>query len=105
MMCLPRRVMRVITLVRVWSRSCRRRVLLPPSRSVGVGSVYRCGEVKLSRVVAVKVVVAGHVADRARFVRAQHAMALLLTGPQGITFVAQEQRWLRPTLAPGGSGG
>src|SRR5271154_5932884 len=47
----------------------------------GFGVVYRCRQVALERVVAVKVLTVGMDEDRARFVREQHAMARLTSHP------------------------
>ena len=47
----------------------------------GFGVVYRCRQVTLERVVAVKVLTVGMDEDRARFVREQHAMARLTSHP------------------------
>ncbi|ETW21833.1 hypothetical protein MGAST_23595 [Mycobacterium gastri 'Wayne'] len=54
----------------------------------GFGAVYRCTQVALGRVVAVKVVAAECQDDRARFVREQQAMATL-TGHPNIVPVLQ----------------
>lgn len=54
----------------------------------GFGAVYRCKQVALDRVVAVKVVIAECRDDRARFVREQQAMATL-TGHPNILPVLQ----------------
>ncbi len=54
----------------------------------GFGTVYRCTQVSLSRIVAVKVVTVERHADRARFVREQQAMATL-TGHPNIVVVLQ----------------
>ncbi len=47
----------------------------------GFGVVYRCRQVALERVVAVKVLTVGMDEDRARFAREQHAMARLTSHP------------------------
>ncbi len=47
----------------------------------GFGVVYRCRQVALGRVVAVKVLTVGMDEDRARFAREQHAMARLTSHP------------------------
>ncbi len=54
----------------------------------GSGTVYRCRQVALDRVVAVKVLTAGFEEDRARFLREQQAMATL-TGHPNIVPVLQ----------------
>lgn len=73
----------------------------------GFGVVFRCTQVGLDRVVAVKVLTAQLADDRARFVREQHAMARL-TGHPNIVAVLQvgqtKSGWpflVMPFCAPG----
>lgn len=54
----------------------------------GFGAVYRCRQVELDRLVAVKVLTAGSVDDRARFVREQQAMARLTGHPNILAVLA-----------------
>ena len=54
----------------------------------GFGVVYRCAQVTLGRVVAVKVLTAGLAEDRLRFVREQQAMAQLTGHPNVVAVLA-----------------